>query len=272
MHVGTRVRIRWNAVDGADWFAIDQDDALVALAHILEVALHDVRLAEHLPEHFQQGSQVAVGFQQMENAGAAIAVKRLNDDVAMLTAEVGDLERILGDQRFRHQIRKFGDENLFRAVAHPCRIVDHQRLRMDALQDVGRRDVVHVERRVLAQQDHVHFRQISAHRLAQLEMPPLLVRELHRFHPRHHLAVAEREPVRRVVEQLMATLLRFQRQCETRVAGDLHGGHMIHLDGDLQGHRLELRKAGQEEGEALTGSRSPANPAQLPPPHIRMTR
>jgi hypothetical protein len=36
------------------------------------------------------------------------------------------------------------------------------------------------------------------------------------------------------VEQLMAAPLRFQRQRERGVAGDRHGGDVVHLDGDFQ--------------------------------------
>ncbi|GHD17000.1 hypothetical protein GCM10016234_25720 [Tianweitania populi] len=61
----------------------------------------------------------------------------------------------------------------------------------------------------------------------------------------------------------MAPLLRFQRKRKTGVSGDLHGGHMIHLDGDLQGHRFELRRQGGKVGQALDLSTRPANPAQV---------
>ena len=54
-------------------------------------------------------------------------------------------------------VGKFGDEHLFRRVAHLRRVVDHQRLRMDALEQMGGGDVGQIERRVLAQQHHVEF-------------------------------------------------------------------------------------------------------------------
>jgi hypothetical protein len=41
-------------VDRADCLAIDQDDALVALAHLGQVALGDHRLAAALGEHLEQ--------------------------------------------------------------------------------------------------------------------------------------------------------------------------------------------------------------------------
>ena len=93
---------------------------------------------------------------EMEDAGAAIAVERLEDDVAMLLAEARGFRRVAGDQGRRHQVGELGDEDLFRRVAHPGRVVDHQRLRVDALEHMRGGDVVHVEGRVLAQQHHVH--------------------------------------------------------------------------------------------------------------------
>ena len=45
MHVGARLAIGRNAVDGADRLAVDQDDALVALAHVRQILLDDERFA-----------------------------------------------------------------------------------------------------------------------------------------------------------------------------------------------------------------------------------
>ena len=42
-------------------------------------------------EHFEQRGEVAVGLVQVEDAGAAIAVERLDDDVAEFLAEGVDL-------------------------------------------------------------------------------------------------------------------------------------------------------------------------------------
>src|SRR5690606_9471802 len=123
MHIGARFRLGRYAVDGANRLSVDQYDALVALAHVLQVALHDERLAKELREHFKQRTEIAIRFGEMEDTGAAIAVERLHDDVAVLAAKGHDLRDILGDQGFRHQVGEFGDEDLFRTVAHPCRIV-----------------------------------------------------------------------------------------------------------------------------------------------------
>ncbi len=85
-----------NAVDGADRLAVDEQDALVALAHRRQIFLGDEGLAEHLAEHFEQRREVAVVARGMEHTGAAIAVERLQDDVAHLLAEAGDLGRRRG--------------------------------------------------------------------------------------------------------------------------------------------------------------------------------
>ena len=114
---------------------------------------------------------------------------------------------------------------------------------MDALEDVRGGDVVHVEGRVLAEQDHVHFRQVGAHRLAEREMVALLVAQLHRLDAREHLAVAQRQPVGRVVEQRVAAPLRLQRQREAGVAGDRDRRNMVHLHGDLERHECLRRVA-----------------------------
>ena len=116
---------------------------------------------------------------------------------------------------------------------------------MDALQDVRGRDVVHVEGRVLAQQDHVHLRKVGPHRLAQREMVALHVANGHGLDARHDLAVAERQPVGRVVEQLVAAPLRFQRQREAGVARNVDGGDVVHLDGDVERHVSAPRKVRQ---------------------------
>ena len=93
MHVGARLARRRHPVDGAGEFAVHQDDALVALAHLGKIALHDHRLAIELGEHLQQRAQILVIRPDAEHAGAAIAVERLEDDVLVLVAEVADLAR-----------------------------------------------------------------------------------------------------------------------------------------------------------------------------------
>ena len=135
--------------------AIHQNDALVAVLHRGQEFLHHPRLAEHGGEQIVQRAEIEVLVRQAEHRFAAFAVQRLHDDVAVLGAKRLDRFEIAGDQRRRHQLGKFGDKNFLRRIAHMGRIVDHERLRMNALEHVRRRDVGQIERRVLAQQHDV---------------------------------------------------------------------------------------------------------------------
>ena len=94
MHVGARLALGRHAVDHAHRLAVDQDDALVALAHLGQVALGDHRLAAALGEHLQQRVEVLVVGPHAEHAGAAVAEQRLQDDVLVLVAERADGARV----------------------------------------------------------------------------------------------------------------------------------------------------------------------------------
>ena len=156
MEVGARLAGGGDAIDGADRLAVDQHDALVALAHRRKIALHHDRLAVELGEHLEQGVEVLVLWRQAEHARAAIAEERLQDDVAVLGAEGDDLGAVAGDEGRRHEARKARGEELFRRVAHARRVVHDQHGVAHMLEQMRRRDVGHVEGRVLAHQDHVH--------------------------------------------------------------------------------------------------------------------
>src|SRR4051812_7586874 len=85
----------------------------------------------------------------------AIPVKRLQDDVSVLFSETGELSRIPGYQVGRHQVDELGDEELFGRIANLARVVHDERSRMDLLEKMRRRDVVHVERRILPHQHDI---------------------------------------------------------------------------------------------------------------------
>ena len=159
MHVGAALALRRHAVDGAARLAVDQDDALVALAHLGQIALGDERLAEHLQEKLDQGGEVLVALALAEDAGAAVAVERLQDDIAVPVAEAAQLLDVAGDQRRRHEIGVADDKQLLRRVAHLHGIVDDQGRGMNVLEQMGGGDVVHVEGRILAHEHDVEARQ-----------------------------------------------------------------------------------------------------------------
>jgi hypothetical protein len=64
-----------------------------------------------------------------------------------------------------------------------------------------------------------------------------LVAHLERLHRREHPRIAQREPVRGVIGDVVAALLRFQQQGEGGVALDIDPFDRIHLHGDSQAHR-----------------------------------
>ena len=174
-HVGAQVVGGRNAVDRAGELAVHQQDALVALLHRGQEFLHHPLLAEGDSEHVVERAEIEIVARDAEHRAAAMAVKRLHHDVAVLGAERLDLGEVAGNQRRRHQVGKFGDQHLFRRVAHMRRVVDHQRLGVDALEQMGGGHISEVEGRVLAQQDHVELGQLHAPRLIEREMVAGLV-------------------------------------------------------------------------------------------------
>ncbi|MNT28641.1 hypothetical protein D3C72_1643430 [compost metagenome] len=175
----------------------------------------------------------------MEDACAAIAIKRLQNDIAHFIAEAGDFLHVLGDQRLRHQIGEFGDENLFRRVTDPGGVIDDKRSGVNALQEVGGGDVSHVEGRILTQMDDIHGRQIDALRFGEREMVALDVAQFHLLHRGVNLAIAHGKALRRIMEQPVSACLRLEAHGEGGVTGDIDAGDMIHLDRDV----LDLRHA-----------------------------
>ncbi len=275
MHVGPAFSRRRDPVDGAGDFAVDQDDALIALAHVLQVGLDDDRLAEHLGEHLQQRIQVLVARRDVEHARPAVAVQRLDDDVLVFFPKGQDVLAVGRDQGRRHELGEAGDEQFLRRVAHLGRVVHHQGLGMNHLQQMRRRDIGHVEGRVLAHQDDVRVGQIDARFRAQGEMVAGLAPHLHGFGPGGHPAVVVGEVPRQIMQQLVAAALRLQRQNEGAVAGDVDGRHMVHLNGHGKRHGkiLILRPIGGACSRGRPVNLTwPAIPATARTPHSRFPR
>ena len=109
---------------------------------------------------------------------------------------------------------------------------------MNAVEHVCGRDVGEVERRILPQQHHVERREIGEALVAEGEMIAGDIAHRERLHRGRHLAVAQRQPVRRVIGQRMLAPLRFQQQRQRRIATDIDSFDRIHLHGDVQGHGI----------------------------------
>ena len=118
------------------------------------------------------------------------------------------------------------------------RIVDHQRLGMDALEQMRRGDVGQVERRVLPHQDDVVAGKLDPLFLAEREMIALLVAHLKRLHRGEQPVPQQRQPVGGVIAERVLARLRFQEQREGRIAADIDPLDRVHLHRDGQAHGL----------------------------------
>ena len=240
VEVGARVAVDRHPQHRPGGLAVDQDDALVAQAHLGDVALHDDRLAVELGEHLEQGVEVFVCWRDVKHPGAAVAEQGLEDDVLVLAAEFENLRAVGGDNGGRQQPLEMGDEQLFRRVSHLHRIVDHQGIGVDVLEQMGCGDVGHVERRVLAHQHHVHGGEIDVFFRPEREVIAALAPHFEGAQPRVKPMLAEHQVLRQVVVDRVAPALRLQRQHEGAVGVDVDGLHGVHLDGDGETHGATL--------------------------------
>ena len=190
MHVGARLALCRHAVSAAGDLAINEDDALVAFPNGWEVFLDDDRLAEILGKHLQERVEVFVFRCDVEHPGAAVAVERLDDDILVFVTKGEDLFAIAGDQGWRHEIRKSGDEKFLGRVSDFARIVNHQRFRTYMLEKMRCCNIGHIKRRVLAHQDNVCVGKIYLRRLSQGKVITLLVPNFHRLRHGHDAPVA----------------------------------------------------------------------------------
>ena len=236
MHVGPRLALGRYAVQRARRFAVDQDDALVAGADLGQVTLDDDRLAAEVGQHFEQRAQILVAGSEVEHPGAAIAVQRLDDDVAVLGAELADQFAVRGYESRRREPLEVVDEKFLRRVAHVHRVVDHQCPRVDVLQEMGRGDVGHIERRILTHQNHVQAGQVEPFGRPERKVITRLAADRERAHPGDHPAVAERQVARQIMEHAVAPALRLQGQRKARVGIDVDALEGVHLNGDIEAH------------------------------------
>ena len=107
---------------------------------------------------------------------------------------------------------------------------------MNAIEQMGGRDIGEVERRVLPEQHHVEARDLGAGRRAEREMIAFPVAHRQRLDGRDHLGAAQRQPVRRVIGERVAAPLCLEQQRKGGIAADIDPCDRVHLDGDVQGH------------------------------------
>ena len=154
----------------------------------------------------------------------------------MAGAELRDSGAIVGDQGRRLQARELGDEQFLGRVAHLDRVVDHEGPGVDRLEEKGRVDVAHVERRILAQQNHVEFAQVDSSPGPECGVVADLSLHGDIAPPREDASLVHGEGVGRVDEQAMAPRLAGFHHQEGGVAFDDDPLDGIHLHRDLQRH------------------------------------
>ncbi|MND93558.1 hypothetical protein D3C80_857460 [compost metagenome] len=169
--------------------------------------------------------EVRIARSMAEDRGAAHAVQRLEDGVALLVDEFTQDVGAAADQGRRRALREQRGEEFFVAVAQALRTVDHQHAGGFGLfQQVGAVDEFHVERRILAHQDHVQLAQGAVLFGFQLEPVLRVGEDFQRAHARAGLAGALVEVLLLHVEQRPAALL----------GGKQHGQRAILLIGNAR--------------------------------------
>ena len=242
MHVGTGFTRLRNAVDRAHRLPIHEDNPLIPGGNGRKELLHDQRLKIDRRKELMQGREVAVLPVKPENARAAVAIKRLQDHIAVLFFEGPDGLKIPCDHRRRRQFGEAQNQELFGEIAHPERVIHNQRARVDHLQQMGRRDIAHVERRVLAQPNNIVFRQIDFGFLPIADVIAFLAAQRDREPPRNDPAFAKGKLIRSVEKQRVTTVLRFNSDPERTVCVNIDRSDRIHLQGNFQAHRIPLFK------------------------------
>ena len=135
------------------------------------------------------------------------------------------------------------DEELLGRVAHLGGVVDDQRARMHVLQHVRRRDVGHVEGRVLAHQHDIDAGEVERLRGPERRVVAALATHLQRPGAGDEASLAEGQVLDEVVPEHVATALRRLGEGEGRIRVDVDPLDGVHLDRDGERHRGRPRLA-----------------------------
>ncbi|MNJ21763.1 hypothetical protein D3C77_161250 [compost metagenome] len=217
--------------------AVDHQDALVAVDDRRQVGLdHDLRGAMQ-GQGLENHREVRVARAMAEDPGAAHAIQRFEDHVAMFGGEFANDVRATADQGRRRALREQGGEQFFVAVAQALRTVDHQHASGFGLfQQVGAVNEFHVEWRILAHQDHVQIAQGVVLLGFQLEPVLRIGEHLQRAHPRAGLALALVEVLLFHVEQRPAAFLGCQQHGQRAVLFVGDGRDGVHDNPEANAH------------------------------------
>ena len=111
-----------------------------------------------LHQGFEDAADVGVFFGQAEDAHAAHAVERFDDDVAVFRQKCADVRRAGGNEGRRGKTAEIQDGQFFVEIAHGLSAVeDFGALFRRQRQQLGGVEVLHVKRRVGAHDDGVEI-------------------------------------------------------------------------------------------------------------------
>ena len=207
--------------------ATNQQHPLVALGYLRQELLHHDRQCALRVQGLDDDAQIQAVIAHAEDAGAAHAVQRLENDVAVLCVKTADIGRAACHQGRTTELCKLHDRQLFRMVTQCPRLVEYPRaFALGLLQQMRRIKVLGVERGVAA---HQHRREIFQ------RAPRPLVRAMCCFEPARCVGVQSdishsrlhrraTDPVqinRFASRQLVAPLLQFTHHRERGVLVNL---------------------------------------------------
>ncbi len=150
--------------------AVDQQHPFVAVHDRRQVALDHDGAPTQVGQRLDDGAQVEAVGPHPEDAAAAHAIERFEDDVLVLGMKGPDVGLVLRHQRGRGELRKFHDGQFLGVVAQGARRVEDPRpFALGLAQQVGGVEVLAVKRRVLAHDHRVGVGQRPGARVHHLE-------------------------------------------------------------------------------------------------------
>ncbi|CRQ80378.1 hypothetical protein PAERUG_E16_London_17_VIM_2_04_14_02649 [Pseudomonas aeruginosa] len=218
-------------------FAVDHQDALVAVLDFRQIALcHDL-LAAMLGEGLEDHREVRVAFAVTKYRRTAHSVQGFENDVTMLGGKLAQNIGSPADHRRRSALGELRGEELLVAVAQALRPVHHQGAgTLGLFQQVGRIDEFVIEGRVLAHQDHVQFVQRLVAFRFQFEPAGGIVEDLQRAHASTRDAGLLVEVLLFHVEQRPAAGLGSQQHGERAVLLEVDARDGVHDDPEAYAH------------------------------------
>ena len=156
--------------------AVDDEDPLVAGGDLGEVALRHHRRRAVAVERLGDAAEVEAVGADAKDAHASHAVERLEDDVAVLGMEALDRRLVARHDRRRDVLRELEDGELLRVFAQGLRrIEDARAFALGLRKQMGRVEVLAVERRVLSHQHRVGVGERHRRRRRGLDEPGALL-------------------------------------------------------------------------------------------------